>query len=37
MVACDRELFDLLFKKLNDQLSLMFCEGKVLWGFKICL
>ena len=33
MVPCDDELFDLIFKKLN-LLSLMFCEGKVLRGFK---
>ena len=27
--------FDL--KKMSNQFSLMFCEGKVLQGFKICL
>ena len=34
MVPCDHELFVLIFKKLNDQLRLMFCEGKVLRGLR---
>ena len=37
MVPCDQELFVFIFKKLNHQLSLIFCEGKVLQGFKIYL
>ena len=37
MVPCDHELFVLILKKLNDQLSLMFCKGNVLQGFMICL
>ena len=36
MVPCNHELFIFIFNKLNDQLSLMFCEGKMLRGFKYC-
>ena len=32
-MPCDHELFVLILKELNDQLSLMFWEGKVL---QIC-
>ena len=35
MVSCDHELFIFIFNKLNDQLSLMFCEGKMLRDLSI--